>query len=101
VTRARLAQIGGLEAELRRMGLRQQRVRWHAVGQQRAGAQEAALARIEVAGEELARAFELRDAIVEASKRFGFAYVTLDLQGYRTGSHNEVLGAERRSLRIV
>jgi uncharacterized protein len=103
VTRARLAQIGGLEAELRRMGLRQQRVRWHAVGQREA-AQETALARIEVAGAELAKAFELRDAIVEAGKRFGFAYVTLDLQGYRTGSHNEVLaqgGLARRSLRVV
>jgi uncharacterized protein len=37
--------------------------------------------------------------IVEAGKRFGFAYVTLDLQGYRTGSHNEVLVG--RSLRVV
>jgi pyridinium-3,5-biscarboxylic acid mononucleotide sulfurtransferase len=106
VTRARLAQIGGLEAELRRMGLRQQRVRWHAVGQ-RDAVQETALARIEVAGDELAKAFEMRDAIVEAAQRFGFAYVTLDLQGYRTGSHNEVLaqdglaGLARRSLRVV
>jgi uncharacterized protein len=88
VTRERLAQIGGLEAELRRLGLRQLRVRWHE-----------SLARIEVAREELAVAFERRDAIVEAGKRFGFAYVTLDLQGYRTGSHNEVLVG--RSLRVV
>jgi uncharacterized protein len=44
-----------------------------------------------VAREELALAFDQRDAIVEAGKRFGFAYVTLDLQGYRTGSHNEVI----------
>jgi uncharacterized protein len=89
VTRERLAQIGGLEAELRRLGLRQLRVRYHEK-----------LARIEVARDELPAAFEVRDAIVEAGKRFGFAYVTLDLQGYRTGSHNEVLVAGR-SLRIV
>jgi uncharacterized protein len=88
VTRERLAQIGGLEAELRRLGLRQLRVRWHP-----------SLARIEVARDELSRAFELRDAIVEAGKRFGFAYVTLDLQGYRIGSHNEVIVG--RSLRVV
>ena len=105
VTRERLAQIGGLEADLRRLGLRQLRVRWHALAGAEArgvvpeGAAELALARIEVAREELAKAFELRDAITEAGKRFGFAYVTLDLQGYRTGSHNEVIG--RRSLRVV
>jgi pyridinium-3,5-biscarboxylic acid mononucleotide sulfurtransferase len=100
VTRERLAQIGGLEAELRRLGLRQVRVRWHALGGVAyGGGVEAALARVEVAQSELPRAFEARDAIVEAGKRFGFAYVTLDLQGYRTGSHNEVLVG--RSLRLV
>jgi uncharacterized protein len=100
VTRERLAQIGGLEAELRRLGLRQVRVRWHALGGGAyGGGVEAALARVEVAQSELPRAFEARDAIVEAGKRFGFAYVTLDLQGYRTGSHNEVLVG--RSLRLV
>ncbi len=94
VTRERLAQIGGLEADLRRMGLRQLRVRWHGLG-----SSDRALARVEVAPDELARAFELRDLIVEAGRRFGFAYVTLDLQGYRTGSHNEVIAG--RSLRVV
>jgi uncharacterized protein len=93
VTRERLAQIGGLEAELRRLGLRQVRVRWHGTGAERA------LARVEVARDELAAAFEVRDAVVDAGRRFGFAYVTLDLQGYRTGSHNEVLAG--KSLRLV
>ena len=78
-------------------------VRWHDSGSSAAKSAgrtaEPALARIEVAREELSRAFDLRDAIVEAGKRFGFAYVTLDLQGYRTGSHNEVLAG--RSLRVV
>jgi pyridinium-3,5-biscarboxylic acid mononucleotide sulfurtransferase len=96
VTRERLAQIGGLEAELRHLGLRQVRVRWHALG---AAAGDRALARVEVAREELAAAFEARDAIVEAAKRFGFAYTTLDLQGYRMGSHNEVMTG--KSLRVL
>jgi pyridinium-3,5-biscarboxylic acid mononucleotide sulfurtransferase len=96
VTRDRLAQIGGLEAELRTIGLRQVRVRWHALG---GTTGERALARIEVARGELVAAFDARDAIIEAAKRYGFAYVTLDLQGYRMGSHNEVITG--RSLRIV
>ncbi len=95
VTRERLAQIGGLEADLRSLGLRQVRVRWHGLGAAGAGA----LARVEVARSELEQAFHARDAIVEAGKRFGFAYVTLDLQGYRTGSHNEVLLG--RTLRLL
>jgi uncharacterized protein len=37
--------------------------------------------------------------MVAAGKRNGFQYVTLDLGGYRTGSHNEVLVG--KSLRIV
>jgi uncharacterized protein len=97
VTRARLAQIGGLEAELRRLGLRQVRVRWHGLG---SPAGDRALARVEVAKSELAAAFDARDAIVEAAKRFGFAYTTLDLQGYRTGSHNEVI-TTGKSLRVL
>jgi pyridinium-3,5-biscarboxylic acid mononucleotide sulfurtransferase len=100
VTRERLAQIGGLEAELRILGLRQVRVRWHGLD---APSGRHALARVEVAREELDLAFDRRAAIVDAGKRFGFAYVTLDLQGYRTGSHNEVVSEvmTRRSLRVV
>jgi uncharacterized protein len=93
VTRERLAQIGGLEAELRSLGLKQLRVRWHPAGA------TGAMARIEVARDELARAFEVRDAMVKAGKQFGFAFVTLDLQGYRMGSHNEVIVG--KSLRVV
>jgi len=96
VTRERLAQIGGLEAELRSLGFRQVRVRWHGLG---GAAADKALARIEVAREEMARAIDANLAVVEAARRFGFAYVTLDLQGYRTGSHNEVMAG--RSLRLV
>jgi len=90
VTRERLAQIGAFEAELRALGFRQVRVRWHD-----------SIARIELDLSELERLLDpkLRAAALEAGKRQGFRYVTLDLGGYRTGSHNEVLVG--RSLPLV
>jgi uncharacterized protein len=90
VTPERLERIGGFEAELRALGLRQVRVRFHD-----------SIARIEVALDELERLLApgVREAVVEAGKRHGFRFVTLDLAGYRQGSHNEVL--EGRSLRLI
>ena len=90
VTRERLSQIGSFEAALKALGFRQVRVRYHDQ-----------IARIELDGAELARAAEpgVRDEIVRAGKRLGFRYVTLDLGGYRVGSHNEVLVG--RALKIV
>jgi uncharacterized protein len=101
VTRERLRQIGELEAEIHKLGIRQARVRWHASGGNASGVptMEAAIARIEIGKDELPRAFEHRDALVQAGKRLGFTYVTLDLAGYRMGSHNEVL--KGRSLPVV
>ena len=51
------------------------------------------LARIEVSPNEFDRLFEksTRDAVVRKFKEVGFSYVSLDLQGYRTGSMNETL----------
>lgn len=90
VTTERLAQIAGLESALKELGFRQLRVRWHEK-----------IARIEVALSELELmlAGGVREAVVAAGKQHGFQYVTLDLGGYRTGSHNEVLVG--RALRIV
>lgn len=90
VTTERLAQIAGLEAELKSLGFRQVRVRWHEK-----------IARIEIALNELELMFApgVREAVVAAGKKHDFQYVTLDLGGYRTGSHNEVLVG--RTLRIV
>jgi uncharacterized protein len=90
VTRERLAQIGGFEAELRELGFRQVRVRWHD-----------RIARIEIDLSELETLLApgVRQRVVDAGKRHGFGYVTLDLAGYRTGSHNEVLVG--RSLRLL
>jgi len=90
VTPERLAQVGGFEADLKRLGFRQVRVRYHDK-----------LARVETSLEELARAVDpaIRDQIVAVGKQHGFRYVTLDLGGYRMGSHNEVLVG--KSLRVV
>jgi pyridinium-3,5-biscarboxylic acid mononucleotide sulfurtransferase len=51
------------------------------------------VARVEIAREEMARALdpEISAAMVRALKALGYRYVTLDLQGYRTGSLNEGL----------
>ena len=68
------------------IGFRQLRVRFHD-----------AVARVEIEAAELPRAFELRDAIVAAGKTAGFTYVTLDLEGFRSGAMNEPLIALRRS----
>ncbi len=91
VTPERLSQVGGFEAELRALGFRRSRVRYHDK-----------IARIELDLEELPRLLEprTREAVVLAGKTHGFLYVTLDLGGYRTGSHNEVL-AVKRSLPVV
>ncbi|MBF8295063.1 MAG: PP-loop domain protein, partial [Bacteroidetes bacterium] len=55
-------------------------------------------ARLEVGPQEINRLFDssLREKIVSHFKSLGFAYVTLDLQGYRTGSMNEVLSEDEK-----
>ena len=53
--------------------------------------------RIEIAPEELPRALntEMAGKLTAIFKRLGYKYVTLDLEGYRQGSMNEVLQAKR------
>jgi len=82
VTLERLALVERGEAALRELGFRQFRVRIHDN-----------LARVEVSQEELPRALsqEMAAAIAERLKSAGFAYVALDLQGYRQGSLNEAM----------
>ncbi|HLW79630.1 MAG TPA: ATP-dependent sacrificial sulfur transferase LarE [Terriglobia bacterium] len=79
VTPERLAVIEKGEDALRRLGFRQFRVRYHDQ-----------LVRLEIAPDELTRALtpEMARRFVEIFKPLGFAYVTLDLEGYRTGSLN-------------
>jgi uncharacterized protein len=84
VTREGLRQVEAAEACVRGLGFRQYRVRHHGD-----------VARIEVDPKELARAFdpEIRRRLTQGIRSAGYRYVTLDLEGYRTGSLNEVLPA--------
>lgn len=83
ITGDRLSQVGMCETYLRQLGFKQFRVRYHGE-----------VARIEISVDELKHFMEdpsLREKIVKKFKEFGFTYVTMDLEGYRTGSMNEVL----------
>ena len=82
VTDEKLRLIERAERSLRALGFRVFRVRHHDD-----------LARVEIGIDELSRALvpEMRSAIVRELKAAGYRYVTLDLQGYRTGSLNEGL----------
>jgi len=82
VTDEKLRTIERAEQALRALGFRVFRVRHHDD-----------LARIEIARDEMPRALDpdMSAAIVRALKEAGYRYVSLDLQGYRTGSLNEGL----------
>jgi uncharacterized protein len=82
VTPELLGKIDRAEAVLRALEFRQFRVRAHGE-----------LARIEIAADELARGFEpdVLRKISEGVKAAGFAFVTVDLEGYRQGSLNSLL----------
>ena len=88
ITAEQLAQVEAGEAWLRARGFRDVRLRHHG-----------AVARLELETRELARLVEepLRSACVQELKRLGFAYVALDLQGFRSGSLNETLPFPTRS----
>jgi uncharacterized protein len=87
ITREKLLSVQRAESALQSLGFRQLRVRYHG-----------AVARLEIPTEELCSALEeeKRKGIITRVKGAGFAYVALDLEGYRRGSMNEVLGEEIR-----
>jgi uncharacterized protein len=78
----RLKKVGACEVFLKELRFREFRVRYHGD-----------LARIEVAQSEIDRLFEkaTRDAVVKRFKEIGFNYISVDLQGFRSGSLNEAL----------
>ena len=86
VTRENVKLVERGEEELKQLGFRVYRVRYHAE-----------LVRIEFGPDELPRALSLEMArkLTEIFKSLGFKYVTLDLEGYRQGSLNEVLNGPR------
>ena len=88
ITIQKLDQVEKGEEALRRLGFRHMRVRHHD-----------SLARLEFAPEELSRALSpsMRALLVAEIKKLGYRFVTIDLEGYRTGSLNEVLEWPSRS----
>lgn len=87
-TPERTARIEAAEAYLRTLGYREFRVRLH----------EGELARVEVPPDDLARLTDPRVLadLVRYLKGLGFRYVTLDLEGFRSGSLNELIPLEMR-----
>jgi pyridinium-3,5-biscarboxylic acid mononucleotide sulfurtransferase len=80
ITLSALDQIGRAEQYLSGLGFQPVRVRY-------GGTQ----VRIEVAPQSIARLVELRQPLLQKMKEIGFTYVAIDLEGYRSGSMNEVL----------
>lgn len=82
ITPEKLRRIDAAEAFVRGLGFRQFRVRHHD-----------RLARLELPPEEMERLFEdgRHEAVVKRFRELGYHYVTLDLQGFRSGSANEIL----------
>ena len=87
ISSPRLRQVEKAEDHLRGLGFGQLRVRY-----------QGDLARVEVESSEIPRLLEagLRAEVVRGLKEAGFVYVTLDLQGYRTGAMNETLSPPER-----
>jgi uncharacterized protein len=81
----KLRRLAACERFLRELGFRQFRVRYHGE-----------LLRIETAADEIQRFLDpaLRETIARRFKQEGFTYVSLDLEGYRTGSMNETLATK-------
>lgn len=80
ITAELLAQLDGCEKFLRELGFRQFRVRHHDT-----------VARIEVEPQDILRVVEHRESIFARFKELGYTYVTLDLEGYRSGKMNDTL----------
>jgi uncharacterized protein len=80
VTLATLSAVGRAESGLRRLGFRELRVRHYGD-----------VARIEVALDELEAVVARREEVVAAVRSAGYAYVTLDLEGLRSGNLNQAL----------
>jgi len=87
ITPQALRQIDEAEKLLRSLGFQQVRVRHHGT-----------VARIEIEAEELPRLLspDLRKLVADRLKGLGYLYVTVDIEGYRTGSMNAVLQTQER-----
>ena len=86
ITVEKLKRVADAESGLRRLGFRGFRVRHHGV-----------VARLELPAEQMADALSRAPEVLAAVKGAGYQYVALDLEGYRSGSMNEVLNARLQS----
>ncbi len=86
ITPERLSRLDDFEEGLHALGFAQLRVRFHD-----------SVARLELDTPSLPLALAQRESIVALGKRCGFSYVTLDLEGFRSGSMNEPLTQLHRS----
>ena len=72
-----LSKVGRAERAIKELGFRQVRVRVHGD-----------VARVEVESNDIPRLVERREAVTEALKALGYRFVTIDLEGFRSGSMN-------------
>jgi uncharacterized protein len=80
ITPQLLAQVDGCERYLRELGFRQFRVRHHDT-----------VCRLEVEPQDFPRVLQLREQITARFRELGYLYVTLDLEGFRSGKMNDGL----------
>ncbi|MCX6692384.1 MAG: TIGR00268 family protein, partial [Methanoregula sp.] len=80
ITREKLAMIEAAEDFLHTSGFRQVRVRTYGT-----------IARIEVIKEEMQTLLSIQEDAAKKLKAIGFSYITVDLEGYRSGSMDEIL----------
>jgi uncharacterized protein len=99
VTRERLEMVGALESLLGELGFRGHRVRYHPVGPDG----DKALARVELPPQDIARAAsaEVREPLLLRAQELGFLFLTVDLAGYRMGSHNLSTSRGKRALNVL
>jgi uncharacterized protein len=80
ITHELLQRVDACERYLRELGFRQFRVRHHDT-----------VCRIEILPEDFERLLAVRQSVLEAFRRHGYTYVTLDIEGFRSGKMNDVI----------
>lgn len=86
ITKWKLDRLAVAEFEVRNLGFTQFRIRSHDN-----------LARLEFIPSEMDMAWEIKDKLTEICRKSGFNYITIDLNGYRTGAMNEVLSDSEKN----
>lgn len=85
ITKEKLKKVELAEEFLLSKGFKQFRVRYYDE-----------LAKIEVLEEEISKIISISQEIISKFKEIGFTYITIDLEGFRTGSMNEILGETKK-----